>query len=430
VTSSYLNAPIDPTSAERLAADKLRFTLIDESDAAVFAEWSQSVARGFHGPRDTPEQIAQRINYFGQRRASAVYDDSAADAASPVATIDVWSADLTVPGTRAVPAWAISGVTVGPTHRRRGIAAAMLEAELRTAASLGFPVAMLTVSESTIYGRWGFGVSAQARDLTIDTRRVSWRGEAPAGRVQFVTREQLQVDGHALVERVRLETPGQIEYSGVLWDRQLGLRVGDETAKSLRFIRFDAPDGTHEGFAIYKVNEDDTSFSNHTLEVLTLVSATDAAYEGLWRYILDMDLVTKVTAHLRPVDEPLRWMITDFRAMTTSDVDHLWTRVLDVKAALEGRSYEHAGRVVIEVVDRLGFAAGTWAVEVASTGSATVSAVDETPDATLDVRELGSLYLGGVSAATLQKAGLVTGDAAKVDAIFATTAAPWLSIWF
>ena len=430
MTHEYLNQPIDPTSAERLAHDGLRLSLIDETDVAAFTEWSQSVARGFHGPRDTPEQIAQRVQYFGERRASGVYDDSAADAASPVATVDSWVADLTVPGRRSLPAWAISAVTVAPTHRRRGIASAMLEAELRTAAALDIPVAMLTVSESTIYGRWGFGVAALARDLTIESKRITFTGPAPEGRVQFLTREQAQVDGYELVKRVRLETAGEMEYGGVLWDRQLGFRIGDESAKSLRFIRFDSPDGSHDGFAIFKIKENDADFTKNTVEVLYLVSATDAAYEALWRFLLSIDLTTTVTAQLRPLDEPLRWMVSDFRGIKTSDTDHLWIRILDVKRTLEARTYAAPGRAVIGITDPLGFAEASWALDVAPDGAATVTLVTEPVDVTLTVNDLASIYLGAVSASTLAKTSRLTGDPTKLDGLFATTTQPSLSIWF
>jgi predicted acetyltransferase len=290
---------------------------------------------------------------------------------------------------------------------------------------------MLTVSESTIYGRYGFAPSALVRDLTIDTRRASWTGPAALGRVQFVTREQLLVDGHALVERMRLATPGQIEYGGVLWDRQLGLMVGDEKATSLRFVRYDDVDGVHQGFAIFRLEENEENFSHHELQLLYLVSASDDAYAGLWRFLLEYDLVSKVTAYLRPVDEPLRWMVADYRAIRSSEDDHLWTRILDVKAALEARRFAASGRLVIAVTDPLGFAEGTWAIDADETGLATVSlAPGEQPQATMSANELAALYLGGVSAATLARAGRLTGDAATVDDLFRSAVAPWLSIWF
>jgi hypothetical protein len=50
------------------------------------------------------------------------------------------------------------------------------------------------------------------------------------------------------------------------------------------------------------------------------------------------------------------------------------------------------------------------------------------------VNELSALYLGGVSARTLLRAGRITelrpGSADAVDRSFRSPVAPWLSIWF
>ncbi|MCW2752285.1 MAG: family N-acetyltransferase [Aeromicrobium sp.] len=430
MTEKYLTTPIDTTSQKLLAADGLRFELVDNTDRAVLGPWSQVITRSFLEPAQTDDKVDQLHAYYRAMRLSGVWDDSAAIAEMPVATFRTWPADLTVPGQTSVPAWAISSVAVTGTHRRRGIARAMMEAELRTASALGIPVAMLTVSESTIYGNFGFGPAALGRDLIVNTRRAGWIGPEVTGRVQFVTQQQLLADGHPIVERVRLETPGQIEYSGIFWDRLLGVLDDDKDARALRFARYDDADGTPQGFAIFTHTESDTDFIEHKLTVNYLVTATDDAYAGIWRFLLETDLVSTVTAALRPLDEPLRLMVADYRAIRTSDVDHLWIRILDVKQTLEARTYSSPGRMVIAVSDPLGYADGSWALEVGADGTAVVTPSEDAADATMSVNELGSIYLGGVSAVALARAGRIVGDATQLDAMFASAVAPWCSIWF
>jgi predicted acetyltransferase len=433
VTAQHLPLPIDETSRATLAESGLRLAVVDHADTAQHTAWFLAESRGFHGPRPSDELIAQRREQLSDdERLVGVFDPTSPDPASPVATTICWPADLTVTGRRTIPAWAISGVTVAPTHRRRGIARALLTAELRTAAAMGLPLAMLTVSESTIYGRYGFGIAALAQDVKILTRRARWTGPDAPGRIHFVSAEQLLGDGHELVERVRRETPGQMHYrhDSTLWRRQLGLTAGDENAKKLRMVRYDDSAGTPQGFAVYELVEDETDFAEHELKLHTLVAATTEAYAGLWRYLIEMDLVSTVTAHLRPVDEPLRWMLSDFRAMSITETDHLWVRVLDVPAALGARTYARAGRLVIHVDDPLGFADGTWALDVDGTGEATVTSSDEPADATVTAAALGSLLLGGVRATTLAAAGTVQGDAERLDEMFRSPVEPFLSIWF
>lgn len=428
--NDYLDLPIDPTSRERLAADGLRLELLDTSDPQAYAAWFRAEARGFHDGAPTDELIEQRRGYVADRRRSGVWDDTTAAPAEPVATTEVWPADLTVPGRRFVPSWAISAVTVAPTHRRRGVARALLEAELRTAQAYGAPIATLTVSESTIYGRFGFAPAALARDLTIDTRRAKWTGPQPDGRVHFVSGRQLLEDGLALVERVRLATPGQIAYDGILWERQLGLMIGDEDAKKQRFVRYDDAAGQMQGFASYKLTENPDDFTQHRLDLLHLVTATDDAYAALWRFVLEMDLVSEVRAHLRPVDEPVRWMVSDFRAVRVAELDHLWIRILDVPAALEARTYATPGRLVLGVTDPFGACDGTWALEVDPSGNPTVTPTDDPVDVAMTAEELAAIYLGGVSPLMLAAAGRLDGKAAELEAMFRSPIAPFLSIWF
>src|SRR5690606_5497601 len=146
--------------------------------------------------------LAASLDGLAYRRTTGVWDDGD-DPVAPVGTVSSWPAALTVPGGRTVQAWAISSVSVAPTHRRRGVARAMLEAELRTASALGLPLAMLTVSESTIYGRFGFAPAAMTANLLIDTRRAKWAGRLPGGRLRFVSREEARELLPELSERSR-----------------------------------------------------------------------------------------------------------------------------------------------------------------------------------------------------------------------------------
>ena len=441
MTSEFQRTPIDPRSRDRLAAEGLRLDLVDPGDRAAFDLWLRAEARGFHAPRPSEESLGEQFAGYSDRRTSGVWDATAAEPDSPVATVSSWPAELTVPGQRSVTAWAISAVTVAPTHRRLGIARAMLEAELRTAHQLRVPVAMLTVSEATIYGRFGFAPAAMTTDWRIDTARARWTGQEASGRVQFVSLEHLRDEGLAIVERVRLQTPGQMEFGGQLWVRLFGL-VGDDrdAAKHLRAVRFDDAAGVAQGFAVYRITGSPADFAAHSLDVKFLVAATDDAYAGLWRFLLEQDLVSEVTASLRPVDEAVLWQVSDFRAVRVAQQrDHLWTRILDVSSALEARHYSRPGRTVLEVSDPLGFAATRVLLDVAVDGSATVAPFDgDIPDdaaaAALSVNALSALYLGGVSAVSLTRAGRITelreDSAVAVDRTFRSPVEPWLSIWF
>lgn len=439
MNDDYRSVPIDDESAGQLRGRGLRLDLVDTSDTAAFGSWLDAVTRGFHGPRVPEEELAEQVAALNARRSTGVWDDTALDPISPVATVSSWPTRLTVPGERSVTAWAVSAVTVSPAYRRRGIAKALLEAELRTAQRLGVPVAVLTVSEATIYSRFGFAPAVMTVDLTIDPRRAHWVGPESSGRVQFISPEQLRDEGQDVMERARLRSPGEIEMPQYKWDQFLGL-AGDKAAgKSIRAVRYEDGEGTPQGFAVYQVDDTGPHDAAQVLDVRYLISATDDAARALWHYLLHIDLIGSITAKLRSVDEPISWLVADSRAVRKEENDQLWARILDVRAALEGRQYAAAGRIALDVHDPLGMADGRVLLDIDSTGAATVSPlIGEAPDGAAELRltvnALSALYLGGVSAVTLARAGKVTelrpGSAASVDASFRSVVRPWLSFWF
>jgi len=502
--TSSTRAPVDPESAAALARTGLDFTLLDTAlptnpapasltvanpapaspppasptpaaptgaaDAAPLRRWILAEARGFHDPEPSDERLAGQALEIADDRISAVWDHSGADPETPVATIRSWVMGVTVPGGADLPAWAISSVTVSPTHRRRGIARALLGGELREAARQGLAAAMLTVSEATIYARYGFGPAVHQADYLIDSTRATWTGPAPAGRVQFVRPDSLLITGRELFARTRRDCPGEVDRRPNVWADRLGLnpRHPGATTQDLRAVRFDDADGVPQGFALYTVAITGSSFPAR-LTLTDLVAATDDASAALWRFLLDMDLVTEISAPRRSVSEPVAWQIADRRAVRKVDEsDHLWLRILDVSAALAARTYAAADDFVLDVADDLGFAAGRFsfttttdaagrahplpAVAGYTTGAPGSAATNGTPDNThitaapgsgladgpahlaLTVADLGSLYLGGCSAVELVRAGrvreLTLGAAVRLDSVMRTTRPPYLSTGF
>lgn len=428
----FRSIPADATSQTALAAQGLRYDLVAADDAAQDA-FSHAIARGFHGGAPDAQALGEMRAHAHERRAIGVWDDSGAEPLIPVATVDSWPTPLRVPGDRDLEAWAISAVTVAPTHRRRGIARGLLEGELRAAIANGTPLAILTVSESTIYGRYGFGIATWSAELAVDTKRARWVGPVPGGRVHLVGRESVREIALDLEKRARVA--GGIPTWGGHWDRQLGLRPS-QAAKSadIRAMRYDDESGEPQGFAVYRVKDAGADFTKHPVEVIDLVAATTDAYAALWRSLLELDLVHEVVAHQRSVDEPVRWMVSDARAVHTRSVtDHLWARILDVPRCLEGRTWERPGRLVLDVADDLGFAGGRFALEVDEAGAATVGLVDEEADLTLGIDALSSVLLGGASPITMAAAGRLTGDPAAVEALHrmaVTPVPPCLDFWF
>ena len=423
----HLTQPLDETSARDLSDVGLRLTLVDTRDDDAFDGWIRADFRGFHGKRPSAETLAEARGYLADRRTTAVYDD--AITADPVGTVNSWVAPLTVPGGAQLDGWAISSVTVAPTHRRRGIARALLGGELRTAHALGVPVSILTVSESVIYGRWGFGPATSAAAWRVDTKRVRWAGAETPGRLSFAEPDEYRDTAYDVLDRVMAGRPGEIALGPYLANRLIGPLTGDSDADRYRLVRYDSAAGEPEGFVSFTVKGND-DFVRHTVDVRYLAAATDQALTALWRFLLELDLVGEVKIWTRGVDEPLPALVSDVRgAQVTAVEDHLWVRILDVPAALGARSYERDDELVLDVTDDLGFAAGRFRLTVRE-GRGRVEPTADAPDVGLPVASLGSVYLGHDSARALALAGRIQGDVARLDRVFRTMVPPRLSTWF
>lgn len=428
--------PADERAVAALAAHGLTYALVDPADPAAYAPWSRAANRGFLAPDPEDAYLEQGRVAMLERRHVGVFDPKIAHPEVPVATINSWPTALAVPGQRLIEGWAISAVTVAPTHRRRGIARELLEAELRTAAAAGCALAMLTVSESGIYGRFGFAPAAQAATWRIDTRRVTWTGPTPHGRVEFITHDEYLADAAALHSATLDGQPGEIAMWLGRWQQRAGVLSDDSSlARKTRAIRYVDPDGVTRGVATYRLSGGDDDFTAHTLEVSHLWAPDPRAHAALWRFLLEHDLVTEVVAHLMRVEDPLRWSIGDWRAATVTVSDHQYLRILDVPAAFTARGYDGAGAVALDVDDPAGFASGRWVLRVTN-GRVTVEQqeADRMPTLSLGVAELSALYLGGVRATDLVFAGraweVTPGSARAADAVLHSLVAPSLSGWY
>ena len=131
---------------------------------------------------------------------------------------------------------------------------------------------------------------------------------------------------------------------------------------------------------------------------------TGAVEAALWRFVLDLDLIGRVTALRRPLDEPLRWRLADPRQLQVTHVeDRLYVRILDVPAAFAARGYRREGRLVFDVQSlpagdgKPDATPGRWVLDAGPDGATCRPArAGENADLRLGVTELGALYLGAL----------------------------------
>jgi predicted acetyltransferase len=319
------------------------------------------------------------------------------------------SLELTVPGLRQVPLGGVTATGVLPTHRRRGLLRGMMTAMLRDCRERGEFLSGLSASEGGIYGRYGFSPATFQVRWELDRTEAAFSGRPAAGdNLELVRADVVKAAWPALHDRVRRRRVGEVSARPGKWD---GLSEGaDGTDGPLRFLVHRGEDGDIDGIAHFRTPWSADPALVGTLQVEVLEAATPAAYATMWRLLTDFDLTRRVVAARRPVDEPLRWMLANPRAIrVTRSADNLWLRILDVRAALEARSYDAAGSLVIAVDDPM-FPSneGRWRLDASPDGASCRAEPGGDVDLAMDVRALGSLYLGGVSPTLLAGAGRIT----------------------
>ena len=391
-------------------------------DQAEFAAALGGIGHYFGGgwsPEDK-ERFAKLLPF---ERLHAAFDGD-----EIVAGAGAFPFSLSVPGGE-LPCAGVTVVGVLPTHRRQGILGRLMRAQLADVRERGEPIAALWASEETIYGRYGYGLAAQ--DVMIKASRVQAELHAGlpgrTGTIRLVGHDDAHATFPRIYDRVRRRTPGFVSRSSDWWelrkldDRPERRRGAGELNRALLEI-----DGRAAGYATYRIKfQYEDAANTSQVHVIEAVGDSPVAVRELWRYLLSIDWVEEIHCDCLPADHPLFLLVARPNSLHWKVFDGLWVRLVDVGAALAGRSLAD-GRVTLDVsADPLApDNVGTWTVE---NGAAKRSR--RRADVRLDVQALGSAYLGGFTFAELARAGRVEevarGGIARADALFHVDAKPW-----
>jgi predicted acetyltransferase len=356
---------------------------------------------------------------------------AAFDGDAIVGTAAALSFELTVPGGALVPTAGVTMVGVHPTHRRRGLLVRMMERQLADVSARDEPLAVLTASESGIYSRFGYGLATYSVFWTLPTEGTALVPPTVGGRIRLLDPKEAGTVVPAVYDAARRRHVGEVTRSATWWEHVFGDRPGGKGPRPVFTAVHEGTAGSADGFARYRIKDDwSGGIARNTLEVLDLYALDDEVEAALWQFLVDIDLVAAVKANGRPFDEPLRWRLADPRRLQITEVtDHLWVRLVDPAAALAARTYGADDRLVVELTDPfLPANGGRWSIDGSPSG-ADARRTEADADLALSAPELGAVYLGGVSATTLARAGRVTelvpGALTRADRFFTTTPAPW-----
>ncbi len=353
------------------------------------------------------------------------------DEEAMVGTGGAFSFSVTIPGGE-LPAAGVTLVGVLPSHRRRGVLRQMMRFQLDDIHARGEAIAILWASEAAIYRRFGYGLATLSAVIKADRHGVAFAHETePVGRTRLLTEDEAAKVLPDIYERVRKQVPGMFTRSEEWW----------------KFMRLPDPEYEREGagptyrvvwenegdagaYALYRAKHSwQDGLPSSKLEVREVVALDGTPTREIWRFLFGVDLMSRVESRLLPVDTPLVHMLAEPRRLRLALNDGLWLRVVDVAAALEARSYAADDTIVFRLEDDFcPWNSGVWRLRAAG-GRGTLEQVDDQPDLIFGAAELGSIYLGGVSFAQLERAGCVSEQTAnaitRADALFRTERAPW-----
>lgn len=387
--------------------------------------------RAFGGALPTDEELAISKEITEFDRTLAFFDGK-----EMVATAGIFSYEMTVPGGETLPCAGVTRVSVLTTHRRRGLLRAMMRRQLDDMRERGEPLAALYASEAPIYGRFGYGLGTYQTATEIERSHAALATEVTGnGRLSLVDVPTAITAFTRVWEQARRNQPGMLGLDERWIRNELTDLEPHREGASPHYRVLYQTDGDPSGFAIYRIKmEWDPSGPNGTLRLGRLIAATAEAYVALWRHLLEVDLMARVTAEMRPVDEPLRFLLADARQPKTRVEDGIWLRLVDVGRALAGRRYGVQGRLVLRVRDAFcSWNDGHFELN-GGPSNAECKPCAGNPDLELTAADLAAVYLGGNRFHTLRAAGRVEevrrGAVALADAMFATDRAPWCPSFF
>ncbi|WP_028922412.1 GNAT family N-acetyltransferase [Pseudonocardia acaciae] len=354
----------------------------------------------------TPEGATRRRDLVEPERYLGVFDEHRQIGGGAILT-----KNMTLPGVGPTPVAAVSYVGVRPDERGRGALTALMRAQLDGLHDGGRePVAALWASMAPLYGRFGYGLASRKAAATVTTPAPFVPSAPQGGVVKWFGADEVAETLRAVHAAVAASRVGWVSRPKVAWRTWLADDERDRGGCSAYRYAVHRPSdgGEPDGYAVFRAKEAwPESGPDYELEIRELVAATGAAHAGLWRSLLDVDLVGRVRHSNVALDDPLPLLLRNPRVLGEVS-DALWVRLVDLDRALAARRYAAPCDVVLEVADRFcPWNAGRWRLKTEADGGAHTERTSAPADLECDTADLAAAYLGGTRLTALAAAGRV-----------------------
>ena len=407
-------------------------------DRDEFVAFVLPTLRAFGVPEPNEEELDDQTLVWEPDRSVGALDDG-----EWIGGTGAYSFDLTLPGGTTLPAAGVTMVGVSATHRRRGVLRQLMERQLDDVVDRDEPLAILTASESSIYGRFGYGLVGQPRGARDRRHPVGVPGRSRTVAHRAGTR--------LLSPRRRRRTaPGRL--------RAVPPAPGRPITRTPRPGSCASATGSAGGTARARCSSRSTRTATASPTASPPTgSRSDWTDSGLPQDKVVVDDLCGTTVGGRggrcggccsTSTSPRRWSPTSARSTTRSSGGwpsrggprRTWSRTGCGCgcSTSRGRSRVAATRSpasssstsTIRSGRRTG---GRFLVDV-DPKSATCTRTDAEPDLAMEIDDLGAIYLGGVAPSMLAAAGRIKARSAEVlaraDDLFRTTPGPFCMTGF
>lgn len=324
-----------------------------------------------------------------------------------------------------VDADGVTAVGTYPGFRRRGLVRRLVTDLLHRAHDNGQPASILWASMGAIYQRFGYGRGSTQARYRFDPRTFAFQfGDGAEGYTRLLDAEAARPFAEEVYRRFISERNLLLHRDEAMWKGLLPKKRPPWCA-----VHFDA-DEEPVGYALYRTAGGEGEFGpNQDITVEDFAWLDMNGCRGLWEYLVGHDLARRVVWWGAPEDDPAPELLLEPRLLERTTYDGIWLRVVDARAMLEQRGYDHAGSVAIEVVDdpECPWNEGVWRLETDASQSEARRAAGE-GDVRMGPHGLASLLSGHSSLSHLVRCGRATiadrRRAAELDALFATRHRP------
>ncbi len=385
-----------------------------------------------------PDSIPVMTDSLDWSRTRGISPTSGPDAGELVAVHGSFGYTMRTPG-GTVATSGLTWVGVHPGHRRRGLLTSMIADHFGRSRARGEAVSTLIAAETAIYQRFGYGIGHHAYKVSLP--RGLKLPHIPGSDDLHIRLENASPAAHGAAIRAVLERdtrPGSMAAVDdvLLHDVLKDTAEARRDSEALRIAIVEDEQGP-AAFAVFRRRlEWEGTHPDGKGTTYAWAAVTPAAERRLLTVLADLDLMESFTLAVVPTDDPLLSWAPDIRSLKAELRDQVWVRILDVKAALEARAYASDVECTLAVTDaQISENSHPWHLRVVG-GVASVERAERnaTVDASIDIKQLSSAYLGGITIDQLALAGLVEevnpGTVHAISDAFASPTAPRSTFFF